>query len=69
MWKRLQGHVREKDKQVQIGNPVLVETTYDQDQLEHNPDVTDLRKSDQQNYVLPPLDSLYVQLSLRLIQR
>ncbi|USP73863.1 hypothetical protein yc1106_01137 [Curvularia clavata] len=56
MWKRLQGHVREKDKQVQIGNPVLVETTYDQDQLERNPDVTDLR--DQQNYVLPPLDSL-----------
>lgn len=67
MWKRLQGHVREKDKQVQISNPVLVETTYDQDQLDRNPDVTNLRKPDQQNYVLPSLDSLYVQSSYRSV--
>jgi len=37
MWKRLQGHVREKDRQ--IGNPVLVETTYDEDQLRYIPHV------------------------------
>lgn len=64
MWKRLQGHVREKEKHTQIGNPVLLETTYDQDQLHRNPNVTSLHSPEQQNYVLPPLDSLYVQLSL-----
>jgi hypothetical protein len=58
MWKRLQGHVREKEKHAQIGNPVLVETTYDQDLVERKPNVTDLQDSGQQNYVLPPLKSL-----------
>ncbi|KAF1959828.1 hypothetical protein CC80DRAFT_405754 [Byssothecium circinans] len=38
MWKRLQGHVRDKDKQ--IGNPVLLETTYDEDRLRHIPNVS-----------------------------
>lgn len=33
MWKRLQGHVRDKEKHGQIGKPVLLESTYDQDQL------------------------------------
>lgn len=65
MWKRLQGHVREKEKHAQIGHPVLLETTYDQDQLHRNPNVAGLHDPEQQNYVLPPLDSLYVQLSLR----
>ncbi|KAF2644888.1 hypothetical protein P280DRAFT_182652 [Massarina eburnea CBS 473.64] len=37
MWKRLQGHSREKERQ--IGNPVLVGTTYDEDQLKHIPNV------------------------------
>jgi hypothetical protein len=37
MWKRLQGHVREKERHAQIGNPVLLETTYDEDQLRRNP--------------------------------
>lgn len=41
MWKRLQGHVREKDRHAQIGNPVLLETTYDEDRLRRNPHVTD----------------------------
>lgn len=58
MWKRLQGHVREKEKHVHIGNPVLVETTYDQDQLDRTPNVTDVQIAAHQNYVLPPLDSL-----------
>ncbi|KAF2473481.1 uncharacterized protein BDR25DRAFT_218191 [Lindgomyces ingoldianus] len=39
MWKRFQGHGREKEKQ--IGNPVLVETTYDEDQLRHMANVSD----------------------------
>ncbi|EUC28889.1 hypothetical protein COCCADRAFT_29942 [Bipolaris zeicola 26-R-13] len=58
MWKRLQGHVREKEKHAQIGHPVLLETTYDQDQLHRNPNVAGLHDPEQQNYVLPPLDSL-----------
>ncbi|KNG49484.1 hypothetical protein DDE82_004926 [Stemphylium lycopersici] len=56
MWKRLQGHVREKEKHAEIGNPVLLETTYDEDQLKRNPVVTDVQAR-QQNYVLPPLQS------------
>lgn len=45
MWKRLQGHVREKEKASQIGNPVLLETTYDEDQLRRNPNVADLQNA------------------------
>jgi hypothetical protein len=41
MWKRLQAHGREKEKHAQIGNPVLLETTYDEDQLRRNPHVVD----------------------------
>jgi hypothetical protein len=41
MWKRLQGHGREKERQAHIGNPVLLETTYDEDQLRRNPHVVD----------------------------
>ncbi|OAL49522.1 hypothetical protein IQ07DRAFT_511396 [Pyrenochaeta sp. DS3sAY3a] len=45
MWKRLQGHVREKEKASQIGNPVLLETTYDEDQLRRNPNVADVQNA------------------------
>ncbi|KAF2748065.1 hypothetical protein M011DRAFT_476694 [Sporormia fimetaria CBS 119925] len=38
MWKRFQGHGRERERQ--IGSPVLVETTYDVDQLKQIPSVT-----------------------------
>jgi hypothetical protein len=57
MWKRLQGAVRDKDKErhARIGNPVLLETTYDEDQLNRNPKVTDLQNGSHQNYALPPL--------------
>ncbi|KAF2788251.1 hypothetical protein K505DRAFT_255944 [Melanomma pulvis-pyrius CBS 109.77] len=46
MWKRLQGHVRDghlREKDKQIGNPVLLETTYDEDQLRHIPNVSDFQ--------------------------
>jgi hypothetical protein len=55
MWKRLQGAVRDKEKHARIGNPVLLETTYDEDQLNRNPRVTDLQNGSHQNYALPPL--------------
>lgn len=55
MWKRLQGAVRDKEKHARIGNPVLLETTYDEDQLNRNPRVTDLQNASHQNYALPPL--------------
>ncbi|KAJ8108497.1 hypothetical protein OPT61_g8131 [Boeremia exigua] len=42
MWKRFQGHGREKEKPTQIGHPVLLETTYDEEQLMRNPDVAAL---------------------------
>lgn len=42
MWKRLQGYGREKERPAQIGHPVLLETTYDEDQLMRNPNVADL---------------------------
>ncbi|RYN32970.1 hypothetical protein AA0113_g2154 [Alternaria arborescens] len=60
MWKRLQGAVRDKDKErhARIGNPVLLETTYDEDQLNRNPKVTDLQNGSHQNYALPPLSHL-----------
>ena len=41
MWKRLQHHGREKEKLGQIGNPVLVDTTYDKDLLTRNLNATD----------------------------
>jgi hypothetical protein len=41
MWKRLQGYGREKERNAQIGNPVLLETTYDEQQLRRNPNVTE----------------------------
>ena len=42
MWKRFQGHGREREKPAQIGHPVLLETTYDEEQLMRNPTVADL---------------------------
>lgn len=45
MWKRLQGHGREKERHAQIGNPVLLETTYDEDQLRRNPNVVDAQNA------------------------
>jgi hypothetical protein len=42
MWKRFQGHGREKGRAARIGHPVLLETTYDEEQLMRNPDVADL---------------------------
>ncbi|KAF2872208.1 hypothetical protein BDV95DRAFT_493353 [Massariosphaeria phaeospora] len=49
MWKRFQSHGREKDKQ--IGNPVLVETTYDEDQLRNTPHVTDFASHQPDTYL------------------
>jgi hypothetical protein len=45
MWKRLQGHGREKERHAQIGNPVLLETTYDEEQLKRNPNVSDAQSA------------------------
>lgn len=45
MWKRLQGHGREKERYAQIGNPVLLETTYDEEQLRRNPNVSDAQSA------------------------
>ena len=63
MWKRIQGHGREKERPAQIGNPVLLETTYDEDQLRRNPHVADAQNANyrfnaptQQPYSLSPLD-------------
>ncbi|KAF2191059.1 hypothetical protein K469DRAFT_558493 [Zopfia rhizophila CBS 207.26] len=60
MWKRFQGHGREKEKQ--IGNPVLVETTYDEDQLRHIPNISDVRNANYQSNAQhsgpPPHNSL-----------
>lgn len=55
MWKRLQGHVRDKERHAQIGNPVLLETTYDEDQLRRNPDVTDVQNANYRNNAPAPL--------------
>lgn len=54
MWKRFQGHGRENPKHAQIGNPVLLETTYDEDQLKRNPNVADVQNAYYQNNA-PPL--------------
>jgi hypothetical protein len=54
MWKRFQGH-REKERHAQIGNPVLLETTYDEDQLRRNPNVVDLQNGSHQYNAPPPL--------------
>ncbi|KAF1978317.1 hypothetical protein BU23DRAFT_577232 [Bimuria novae-zelandiae CBS 107.79] len=51
MWKRLQGHVRDghfRDKDRQIGSPVLVETTYDEDQLRHMANVAQAQNASYQ---------------------
>ncbi|OAL00586.1 hypothetical protein IQ06DRAFT_316679 [Phaeosphaeriaceae sp. SRC1lsM3a] len=63
MWKRLQGHGREKERHAQIGNPVLLETTYDEDQLRRNPNVVDAQNANHgynahvtQPNTLSPLD-------------
>lgn len=42
MWKRFQGYGREKERSARIGHPVLLETTYDEEQLMRNPNVADL---------------------------
>jgi hypothetical protein len=52
MWKRIQGYGRDKERQ--IGNPVLLETTYDEDQLRHIPTVSDAQNATHQpNYQAP----------------
>lgn len=53
MWKRLQGHVRDgqfRDKDRHIGTPVLVETTYDEDQLRHMANIPQAQNASQQPY-------------------
>lgn len=57
MWKRLQGHVREKERHAQIGNPVLLETTYDENQLRQNPNVNDAQVANYRNNAPAPLRS------------
>ncbi|PVI06190.1 hypothetical protein DM02DRAFT_515218 [Periconia macrospinosa] len=54
MWKRLQGHGREKERQ--IGHPVLVETTYDQDRLRHIPNVGVAHNASYQSDAFSPSD-------------
>lgn len=50
MWKRLQG-TRDKEKGKRIGNPTLVETTYDQEHLQNIPTISDAQNSTYQpNY-------------------
>ncbi|KAH7400859.1 hypothetical protein DE146DRAFT_755303 [Phaeosphaeria sp. MPI-PUGE-AT-0046c] len=63
MWKRFQGHGREKERHAQIGNPVLLETTYDEDQLRRNPNVFEAQNANHsynahatQPNTLSPLD-------------
>ncbi|KAI8937157.1 hypothetical protein NX059_006371 [Plenodomus lindquistii] len=58
MWKRLQSHVREKERHTPIGNPVLVETTYDEDQLRRILDVNDAQIANYRNNA-PPSPSSY----------
>ncbi|KAF2133527.1 hypothetical protein P153DRAFT_282336 [Dothidotthia symphoricarpi CBS 119687] len=53
MWKRFQGHGRDKERHAHIGNPVLLETTYDEDQLRRNPDVTDVQNATYQHNAPP----------------
>lgn len=56
MWKRLQGHMRDgqlREKDRQIGNPVLVETTYDEDQLRHIPNISQVQLASGQFYAPP----------------
>ncbi|OCK86253.1 hypothetical protein K432DRAFT_399545 [Lepidopterella palustris CBS 459.81] len=43
MWKKFQGHAREKERQ--IGNPVLIETTYDEKALGRIPNISDLNNA------------------------
>ncbi|KAF2712283.1 hypothetical protein K504DRAFT_200040 [Pleomassaria siparia CBS 279.74] len=70
MWKRLQGHVRDghlrdnqnRESDKHIGNPVLVETTFDEDQLRHIPNVSDFQNGNYQpnptSAASPQYDSL-----------
>ena len=52
MWKRLQGVGRDKEKP--ISNPVLLETTYDEDRLQQIPTVNQVQNADYQpNIHLP----------------
>ncbi|CAE7217295.1 hypothetical protein HRS9139_07814 [Pyrenophora teres f. teres] len=57
MWKRLQGHGREKERPAPIGNPVPVETPYNEDQLSRNRPVADSQNGSHQDYAFPPLAS------------
>ncbi|KAF2500005.1 hypothetical protein BU16DRAFT_556495 [Lophium mytilinum] len=52
MWKRLQGHVREKPAK-QIGNPVLIETTYDEKSLDGFAHVADLNSPTSPQHLQP----------------
>jgi hypothetical protein len=58
MWKRLQGQSREKQPAKQIGNPVLIETTYDEKSLGRYANISDLNSptspQHQQPYHEPP---------------
>lgn len=55
MWKRM-GR-RGEDKQ--IGNPVLLETTYDEDQLRHIPTVSDAQNAAYQTESFSPFTQTY----------
>ncbi|KAL6711179.1 hypothetical protein ACN47E_005710 [Coniothyrium glycines] len=64
MWKRFQGHGREKERHAQIGNPVLLETTYDEDQLRRNPYVADVQRIPHLHSAPPPPPLLSYSLAL-----
>lgn len=51
MWKRIQRPGREREKQ--IGNPILIETTYDEQALGRIPNISDLQPTSPNSYVSP----------------
>ncbi|KAH7139036.1 hypothetical protein B0J11DRAFT_546596 [Dendryphion nanum] len=63
MWKRLQGS-REKDRTKKIGNPTLLETTYDQEHLQNIPTISHAQNATYQpNYESPGSAPYYDTLS------
>jgi len=51
MWKRIQRPGREREKQ--ISNPVLIETTYDEKTLGRIPNISDLQPTSPASYTSP----------------
>ena len=51
MWKRIQRPGREREKQ--ISNPVLIETTYDEKTLGRIPNISDLQPTSPGSYTSP----------------